>query len=281
MRRINKIILQKEIRHFVAENEGNKILGLEGARFFDEPLIGFADASDPIFTEYTRIIGGFHLTPFEWLGKTFPKEVFSGGSVICWILPITEETRASNRVEIRYPSKRWALTKECGERFNRSLRNHVAKLFGDGGFKAVAPANSEFFKILSDRKVGRASNWSERHTAYAAGLGTFSLNDGFITEKGVAMRCGSVITNLTLKPTKRKYENHLENCLFYNEGGACGICIKRCPVKAITKEKGHDKVKCRRYVNKTIAKFTEENYGVAVSCCGLCQTNVPCESKIP
>jgi len=39
--------------------------------------------------------------------------------------------------------------------------------------------------------VGPASSWSERHAAYAAGLGTFSLNDALITPKGIAHRLGS------------------------------------------------------------------------------------------
>lgn len=38
---------------------------------------------------------------------------------------------------------------------------------------------------------------------YAAGLGTLSLNDGFITDRGIAHRCGNIITNGTITPTKR------------------------------------------------------------------------------
>jgi len=55
---------------------------------------------------------------------------------------------------------------------------------------------------LSD---GLASNWSQRHIAYAAGLGTFSLSDGFITPKGIAMRCGSVVCDAALSPTLQVY----------------------------------------------------------------------------
>jgi epoxyqueuosine reductase QueG len=40
-----------------------------------------------------------------------------------------------------------------------------------------------------------SSNWSERHAAYTAGLGTFGLCDGLITPLGKAMRVGEGVRN--------------------------------------------------------------------------------------
>jgi len=51
----------------------------------------------------------------------------------------------------------------------------------------AAPAIQPYFKV-QDGPKGQFSNWSERHIAYVAGLGTFSLADSFITEKGAANR---------------------------------------------------------------------------------------------
>ena len=93
------------------------------------------------------------------------------------------------------------------------------------------------------------------------------------------MRCGSVVTNLKLKPTKHSYEYHYQNCL-YLTSGKCGECIKRCPVGAISKN-GHDKYKCRTFTDGAAENYVLKNYGIDVSCCGLCQTGVPCESGIP
>jgi len=276
---LDKQYLAEEIVRFVSESRENGIPGYEDARLFDEPVVGFADASDPIFDRYKKIIGSFHITPFEWLQKTFPGESFNQATVVSWILPISEDTRRENRAQTKYPSKRWALTKRHGERFNDALREHMARVLTKEGCKAVAPANSQFFEKVSDEEVGRASKWSERHAAYAAGLGTFSLSDGFITKKGVAMRCGSLVADLKIAPTERKYRSHLDNCLFYS-GGSCTACISRCPAGAIT-EGGHDKVKCRNYTNKVAADYTRKNYGTEVKCCGLCQTAVPCEDRIP
>jgi len=62
--------------------------------------------------------------------------------------------------------------------------------------------------------------------------------------------------------------------------GTCGKCIDRCPVEAID-EKGHNKTRCREYVYGMAAKYVLTNYGIQANCCGLCQTGIPCESKIP
>ncbi len=92
------------------------------------------------------------------------------------------------------------------------------------------------------------------------------------------MRCGSVITNLPLVPSPRLYATHTANCRFLN-GGVCGECIKRCPAGAIT-EKGHDKLRCKAYLDRILARLGEE-YQVTIAGCGLCQTTVPCEAGIP
>ena len=63
-----------------------------------------------------------------------------------------------------------------------------------------------------------ASLLSERHAAYAAGLGTFGLCDGLITPKGKAMRCGSVVARIQIAATPRPYEDHHAYCLFYAKG---------------------------------------------------------------
>ena len=119
---------------------------------------------------------------------------------------------------------------------------------------------------------------------YAAGLGTFGLSDGFITPRGIAMRCGSVVTNLPLAVTPRDYTSHTANCLYLSEG-TCGVCAERCPAGAITREGGHDKLKCQEFTYGTLRPLFAE-YGVegergAGIGCGLCQTGVPCEAGIP
>jgi hypothetical protein len=189
-------------------------------------------------------------------------------------------TRASNRHAKRYPSRRWAYTRWYGEQFNRWLLAHVVRALGDAGYASVAPVLSPYFAADASRENPHApsSNWSERHVAYVAGLGTFSLNDGLITERGIAHRCGSVVTTLALPASLRSASGHLANCLHFATGN-CMLCASRCPVGAISAQ-GHDKRRCLAYCYGELFKLNAR-YGVNVPGCGLCQTGVPCEHRNP
>ena len=96
-------MIRDEIRRFVLESPDNRFP--EGDQpYFDEPLVGFAAADDPLFTQYKTIIGEFHMTPAEIMEDTYGPGIGKASTVICWILPITRETRESNRREERMPS---------------------------------------------------------------------------------------------------------------------------------------------------------------------------------
>ena len=178
-----------------------------------------------------------------------------------------------------YPSKEWSQTRNFGEMVNSDLRRHLVEWLQQQGHRAIAPQLSPQWQEFAETPKGRASTWSERHAAYAAGLGTFSLNDALITAKGIAHRCGSVITELVIEPSERAEKGYAWNCLYYREG-SCGACIGRCPVGAISFS-GHDKTRCCEYVYTTLPAAVAEKYGVKATGCGLCQTRVPCESGIP
>jgi len=270
--------LRREIERFVAEDPGNRREG-DGGPYFDAPLLGFASATDPLFQEYQRIIGPFHRTPREWFEDTVGAGTFSGGTVISWVLPIAEGVRESNRPQTRLPSRAWAHTRHFGEAFNDALRRRVVEYLTASGYYAVAPVLHSSWRALVDPRVGLASTWSERHAAYAAGLGTFSLNDGLITPRGIAHRLGSVITDLVLSPSPRPYADYRENCLTCR-GEECGACVRRCPAGALS-EAGHDKDKCRAFTYGEVMDAVGEEYGVSVAGCGLCQTKVPCERRVP
>jgi hypothetical protein len=46
-------------------------------------------------------------------------------------------------------------------------------------------------------------------------------------------------------------------------------------------EKGHDKILCSKHVHGTCSEYIKEHFGFPGYACGLCQTGVPCESRIP
>jgi epoxyqueuosine reductase len=272
--------IQQAIGKFVQESSSSR-RKLDGGRYFDSPLVGFASANDPLFKQYKKIIGRFHFTPQDIFDLTFGKSNRKKElSVISWVLPICEDTRKANRKEDKYPSLIWSHTRYFGEPFNVKLRNHVVSLLKQRGYKAVAPTNSPYFKHhMHSSKVGFTSNWSERHAAYACGLGTFGFCDGFITPKGKAMRLGTVVTDLVLKPSDKPYPHHHANCLYYFNK-TCKVCAKRCPSGAITSS-GHDKDKCYDFMHNVCRPAKMVEYGVEITGCGLCQTKVPCEFQIP
>ena len=59
-------VIEDEIRSYVATSPNNQ-LPTFGEVIWDEPLVGYADGDDPIFSEYKNIIGDFHMTPREAL----------------------------------------------------------------------------------------------------------------------------------------------------------------------------------------------------------------------
>ena len=278
------IALEQEIKVFVKNSPLNRMPATRELTIFDEPLVRFTDGNDPLYTEYKTIIDPSHLTPHEALAKSLDKNlqaVPSRLSVVSWVLPIMEETRVSNRSETRVPSRRWSHTRYYGEEFNNEVRRHVVGVLNEVGALAVAPMLQPYFRQSANERVGLFSNWSERHSAYTAGHGTFSLSDGFITERGIAHRCGSVVTDLPLSASPRVYDSPFSNCLFYVDG-SCKACIDRCPAGAIT-EQGHDKMKCMGHLRDIGYLPMPDVYDdeTSVAGCGLCQVKVPCEYRIP
>ena len=272
-------IISKEVQRFVSESPDNRNPELDGISYFSTPLVGFADVSDPLFSEFKDIIGGFYLTPLNVLERSFPenKGSWDGSSVVSWILPFSKPIREGNRRETYCSSKVWALAKTHGEELNVKLREHITSFINDQGFLTIVPTLSPLFEVHQSDEAGFTSNWSERHVAYVAGLGTFGLSGGLITKSGIAMRCGSVVTNLKLEPTRRPYSSHHEYCLFYSSD-TCGKCIERCPGSAISEE-GHNKELCMIHFAEIMQKSDE--YDQVMPTCGLCQTAVPCEAGIP
>ncbi|MFO7811854.1 MAG: 4Fe-4S ferredoxin [Pelovirga sp.] len=248
---------------------------------WDSPLIGVAAGADPLFTQYKKIIGSVHWTPAEAFALAYPGQSVTAEDlrVVSWILPQSESTLADQRLETELPAPRWVYSRYYGELFNEWLRIRVCDEFAGMGLRATAPALLPDWGYRQTPQAGICSNWSERHAAYAAGLGTFGLSDGLITDAGKAVRVGSVIVAADISITPRRATSHTANCLFYAKG-TCGACIKRCPVAAISKS-GHDKILCHKYIRQVTAPFAKQLSGQAVTPCGLCQVRIPCEHRNP
>jgi epoxyqueuosine reductase len=241
--------------NFCLQSPLNVVSELDSLRIFDQPLFGVASASDPLFDALkdANVVGSHHLSPNEWLG--------SARSSISYFLPFTKRVREANRL-LGLPAAEWLYGRIEGERLNVGLREFMVRLFSDAGYDAVSPALDSRCKVTHLR-----SNWSERHVAYIAGLGTFSLSCSLITKQGSAGRLGSVVVSADLAATPRSYQSRDEYC------SKCGSCIVRCPPLAIN-EQGKDHVVCSDYLERVKVRYSPR-YG-----CGKCQTGVPCESQI-
>jgi hypothetical protein len=279
--------LEKKIKDYVVRSPDNRLEAFDNDAIFDEPLVGFADGYDAIFADYKKTIGDMHLTPPQALtaqmendGKSFNESAPVG--VISIIFPIAEKTRLGMRAETECTTVRWNHTRWLGQDLVRKTCYYLIDLLQKLGYNAVAPGLGKSFSFR--RVEGKiASSWSERHIAYAAGMGTFGLSDAFISERGVAIRCGSVVCDVALATTPRIYDGEYANCLFFVDG-SCRRCMERCPGGAID-EQGHDKNKCSatmRNANDLAEKLGRKSAMVGrYASCGLCMTKVPCEHMIP
>jgi epoxyqueuosine reductase len=278
---VNTRWLSGAIKSFVEESDENTLGSNYNEKAWESPLVGFSRGDDELYTFYKKDIGDFYWTPCEIFSKTFPvidvtpQEL----SIISWVLPQTRKTKEQQQKDRVYPVERAVLARVNGDKFNIEIGNFVVDLLCKEGYAALCPMLSPFWESKKSEKYSFASTWSERHTAYVCGLGTFGLSDGLITSVGKAIRCGSVIAKINTERTERPYSKHNEYCLFFKTG-SCMKCAQKCPAGAIT-EKGHDKLKCREYQKNVIVKYINQRYNINAMYCGVCQFGVPCESAIP
>lgn len=258
-------------------------------------IFGVADANDPIFNKYKEVIHPNHWTPIEACQKKAVEEGWNSElnvkSVLVYILLHSREVIKSNLEDKAIPSEGWILAKYQHELIFEELGIELSKILKSQGYFTCSPIHIKGYQIKKFKQTWNpkekriyASQFSVRHAAFAAGLGTFSLNEGFITDAGgITHRVGAIVTELELPVTKRNHTNHQENCLWYrSEGKKCGDCVSKCPVSALKAEKyGHDKNICGLYVFGEMAPYSRKHYGIPQYGCGKCQVGLPCTYKVP
>jgi epoxyqueuosine reductase len=232
---------------------------------WEAPVVGVAAASDPLFKTLKQpgVVGSIHVDPDNWLQ--------GARSVVSFFLPFSRQVKKSYSRRSHLPSLEWVSGRVNGEVFVNVARRALARYLQAQGGRAVVP-NLE----LRYKAVDLIPMWSERHVAFIAGVGTFGLHGGLLTEKGAAGRIGSVVTDLDLTPTPRPYSGVYEYCPWVTDG-TCGACIDRCPVGAIHGN-GRDHQICltngRDYIRPAYEAWGYHS-------CGHCQNNLPCTNGIP
>lgn len=230
---------------------------------FDSPLVGVASADDEIFERFKEpwAIGDSYVAPSVWLE--------GARSVVSLFFPFSEEVRRSNYGEGK-ASLAWQYAKPFGQEIIYSVCLQLCEELKAQGYRAIVPCKSEGFswdmvdaELNGEPNIMPDCSWSERHAAFACGLGTFGISKGLITRKGMAGRFGSLITDAPIVPTPREYTEVYEWC------SHCNTCVRRCPVDAITPQGDKNNLLCEQWISE------------ANGCCAKCQVSVPCEHQRP
>ncbi|SCZ81518.1 epoxyqueuosine reductase [Acidaminobacter hydrogenoformans] len=222
-----------------------------------DPLYAYADAKDPLFELFKEVVSPTHCMPEDFIPDA--------ASVITYFLPFKASIVNSN-VGGRLSSEVWGRAYIETNVLIGEINAHVAKVLSEKGYVSTnMPATHNFDEeqLMSD--------WSHRHAAYAAGLGTFGLNNMLITEAGCAGRIGSIITNLVLPATPRQ---GVERCA-YKRDGSCGVCVSACVHNALFFDH-FDRHRCHEMCLENAKHL--KHLGVA-DVCGKCVAGMPCAFK--
>lgn len=227
---------------------------------WEEPLVAFAAAGDPLFLKLKELVSPDHLLPQDLLTKA--------NTVIAYYVPLAPEINRSNKGK-RESSPQWAQAYVETNSLIKDINEYLKKKLAKESYQAMdVPPTHNF-----DQQT-LLSRWSHKHVGYIAGLGTFGLNHLLITSKGCNGRLGSIVTDLVLEPTPRP---EYEYCLAkYN--GSCGSCLKSCPQDALLAGQEYDRHKCYNLCLENAARY--QSIGLA-DVCGKCCSEVPCSFIAP
>lgn len=246
-----EIIIKQFVKHY---SETRKV-----QTKWKEPIIAYADAMDKMFYNLKEAVSASHALPKDLLTEA--------KTVVTYFIPFDELVVKSN-IEGKESSKIWVKayieTNQLILDLNTNIRDELKEL---GYNSNIIPATHNF----DEKKL--ISDWSHRHVAFIAGLGTFGLNNMLITDKGCCGRIGSFVTDLKIEPTKRKDK---ENCL-YKHMNVCKKCVGRCVNNAL-KIDSFDRHKC--YEMCLYNDKFHSDQGLA-DVCGKCLVNVPCSITNP
>jgi epoxyqueuosine reductase QueG len=251
--------LKEKISNWIKNYVKNFKISTQTFTEWDDPLIGFADANDPLFLKLKTVIGKTHKHPLELLTNAH--------TVVVYFIPFKEEMVKTNE-KGRISSKEWAISYIETNNLILQLNDVIEENLRFLGFKAVKMPSTHNFsrkKLISD--------WSHKHVAYIAGLGNFGLHQMLITDKGCCGRLGSIITSAKIESTERSANQY---CLYYYDR-SCSKCVDYCKFNAL-KLDTFDKYRCYEVCLENAKIYPE--FGFA-DVCGKCISIVPCSFKNP
>jgi epoxyqueuosine reductase QueG len=261
---MNTTITSKDLRVFIENYIAHYPASTGEKNIWRSPLLVTAKA-DHRFDILPEIAADNHSLPKDLLA--------TGKAVIVLFVPFTKEFAKENH-KGDIPCRNWGRAYETTNNLINKLTGQIKLFLEDAGYNsALVPATHNF-----DHKKLMA-RWSHKHLGYIAGLGRFGVNAQFITPKGCAGRLGSLVTQADLGDSPLVKQKEL--CLHKN-GHKCLVCVRRCPVEAVSEKTGIDRKKCWSRLKSNINE-TQELAGLneTTHVCGKCQVVVPCSFKVP
>jgi epoxyqueuosine reductase len=224
------------------------------------PLVAVASANDPLFGELRRVVDPNH---------AMPEDILPGArSVIIFFLPFQQWLGKENDAAGSHAARCWAESYVATNQLIQAVNDQLRRRLEEAGYRAaITPATHNF----DEEKL--ISQWSHKHLAYIAGLGTFGRNHLLITAAGCCGRLGSLATSMPLPPTPRPAE---EWCL-EKAGTECSACVSKCSYEALF-ENRYDRRKCYEQ-----CLINDRYYAdlPLVDVCGKCACEAPCSYRNP
>ena len=248
-----------------------------------EPVMALLSAYDKRLKTLRQTVSPDHAMPDDILP--------GAGSIVVFFIPLSGNIISSNISGIM-ASPEWALAYVKTNDLIGKINDAIEALMTENGYKSgKIPATHNFNK---DTLI---SNWSHRHIAAIAGLGTFGLNNMLITKKGCCGRLGSMVTDYQLPEGQMfklkggvpvcspefSFSDDIfaagERCL-NKLNGSCGVCRKKCVADAYS-ETGFDRHKCYKQCLRNADYLKESGLASPADVCGKCLVGLPCSVKAP
>jgi epoxyqueuosine reductase QueG len=243
-----------------AMNEAIHVAEVAHGKIWKAPIVGTAAADRKEFADLRRVVSPTHLLPVDVLPDA--------KSVLSFFVPF-DNAIAKGNADGKFSSTDWASAYVATNELIAAMGDVVSAVLARQGFrvgKIPATHNFDETTLLSD--------WSHRHVAWIAGLGSFGLNNMLITDRGTCGRLGSIVTDYPFGDSATRPVT--ERCL-YRINGSCGLCRTRCPAGAYSNGL-YDRHACYRVCLENARLHRDIGYA---DVCGKCLVALPCSLRDP
>jgi epoxyqueuosine reductase QueG len=259
---INDDKTRNEMLADVVDAMRNTIREAESAhgKIWKAPIVGTTAADREEFADLRRVVSPTHL---------LPADVLPGAKSVLYFFVPFDDAIAKGNVGGEFSSVEWASAYIATNELIAAISDAVSAVLARLGYhvgKIPATHNFDETTLLSD--------WSHRHVAYIAGLGSFGLNNMLITDRGTCGRFGSIVTDYPFGDSATSPV--AERCL-YKIDGSCGLCRTRCPAGAYAND-SYDRHACYRVCLENARQHHDIGYA---DVCGKCLVALPCSLRDP